>query len=455
MRAACAGLPRWTVAPLLTASCIYLRSDVIDAVGLFDTSFFSPSAAVNDWVLRAQGLGFSAKRANHVYLRRLGQGGEGGGEEPDFDLGASLSDLEHGDHFNHQIESFRKTLDGHLAAHAVRLEATRKLRLAYDIRHLPQQQIGTRTYAVCLAKSLAALEDIELTLVVRDPAQAAGLPGRVVTPKDWQDDVEVIHKPAQVTTTSELELLFGSSAHLVVTYQDLIAYHIPKVFPDDVSFERYRSTSSLILPAAQRVVAYSHSAAQEIAAEFGIPSQEIAVVPLGVDAEWFSHRLYRDWSTGWRLRLPRRYYFSLATDFPHKNIAALLDAYAILRRRWRRGRPPALLLAGYVTGGRNCVYQELGRNRLPRGVRFLGPVTADQLRVLYQRALALVFPSLYEGFGLPPLEAMAAGTPVIAMPISAIPEVGGDSVLYPDGLSAASLRKAWKGSRPTRRSARR
>ena len=62
--------------------------------------------------------------------------------------------------------------------------------------------------------------------------------------------------------------------------------------------------------------------------------------------------------------------------------------------------------------------------------------------MLYQNAEALVFPSLYEGFGLPPLEAMAAGTPVIAMPISAVPEVGGDSVLYPDSLSAVDLARA-------------
>ena len=73
---------------------------------------------------------------------------------------------------------------------------------------------------------------------------------------------------------------------------------------------------------------------------------------------------------------------------------------------------------------------------------FLGPVAAHQLRVLYRRAEALVFASLYEGFGLPPLEAMAAGTPVIAMPCSAMPEVGGDGVLYCEGLSAAALSRA-------------
>ena len=79
----------------------------------------------------------------------------------------------------------------------------------------------------------------------------------------------------------------------------------------------------------------------------------------------------------------------------------------------------------------------------PEGVVFLGPVSSGQLRVLFSQAEALVFASLYEGFGLPPLESMTMGTPVIAMPISAMPEVGGDAVLYADGLSAmASARRA-------------
>jgi glycosyltransferase involved in cell wall biosynthesis len=441
---ACAGLPRWTAAPLLSASCIYLRGDVIDAVGLLDPSFFSPSAAVNNWVLRAQSLGFSAKRSNHAHVRRLYPNGvsECDGEEPDLDLGATLSDLDQGEHLDHQINSFRKTLDGHLAAHAVRVEATGKLRVACDLRHLPKEHVGTRTYAVCLCQALAELPDLELTLLVNDPSQAAGLTGRVVTAETWQDDVEVIHKPAQVIETSELALLFGSKAHLVMTYQDLIGYQIPLVFPDNKGFDRYRATSSLTLPAVQRVLAYSENTKNEIATEFGIPTEDIAAVPLGVDSAWFAHSEPDDFAIPSKLKLPARYFFSLATDFPHKNLPNLLDAYEIMRSRWRDGEPPGLVLAGYKTGGRRGVYPELVSRPLGKGLVFLGAVSGNQLRVLYQRAVGLVFPSLYEGFGLPPLEAMAAGTPVIAMPISAMPEVAGECVLFPKGLSPDDLARS-------------
>ena len=70
VRTACAGLPRWTLAPALVSSCIYLNGDVLDAVGLLDTSLTNGCTAINQWILLAQSLGFSAKRANHVYISR-------------------------------------------------------------------------------------------------------------------------------------------------------------------------------------------------------------------------------------------------------------------------------------------------------------------------------------------------------------------------------------------------
>jgi glycosyltransferase involved in cell wall biosynthesis len=440
VREACAGLPRWTVSPELSRYCIYLRGDVIDAVGLLDPTITSARAAIDDWAMRAQALGFVAKRANRasVQPRRPSPGGHvpAAAPEPRPDASPDLP------HLRNQLDRFSKTLDGHLAAHALRLEQTRRVRVAYDIRHLPGELNGTRTYAVSLARALAALPEIDLTLLVAEAAQAVGLEGRVVTEGQWTDDVAVIHKPSQVMNPRELVLLFESSAHVVLSYQDLIGYRIPLAFPSDWEFEVYRATSRLALPAVQRIFAYTENVADEIHAEFGIPHEDIPVVPLGVESGWFAHRGERDVAIAWRMGLPDRYFLSLATDFPHKNLPNLLDAYALLRSRWRDGDPPGLVLAGKSTVARTGLYRSLESNPSAKGLRMLGPVDDDELRVLYQHAEALVFPSLYEGFGLPPLEAMAAGTPVIAMPISAVPEVGGDCVLYPDGLGMSDLARA-------------
>ena len=436
--AACAELPRWSVVPVLSGVCCYLRGDVIDAVGRLDTSYPSVDLAGSDWVMRAQALGFSAKRANHSFVQRMASDRAIEVNEDEADQSQSLLALRH-PHLLPQLDRFDTTLDRSLASHAVRLQKTGRLRVAYDLRPLSCEQVGTRTYAVSLAKALGKIPQIDLTLLVRDPVQAQGLEGRVVTREQWKDDVEVIHRPMQVIDPRDLRLLYESSAHLILTYQDLIGYRIPQVFPTDAEFHSYRATSCLSLQGSQRILAYSESAAREIVEEFGVPREEVVVVPLGVDAGLYSRRDPGDRAIIRKLRLPQRYFFSVATDFPHKNLPCLLEAYALFRERWTQGSCPGLVLAGYATGSRGGFYQRLESQSQRDGLTFLGPVSPDQLRVLYQQSEALIFPSLYEGFGLPPLEAMAAGTAVIAMPISSVPEVGGDCVLYPDGYSAEAL----------------
>jgi glycosyltransferase involved in cell wall biosynthesis len=440
-RAAGSGLPRWTTAPTMDGSCIYLRGDMIDAVGMLDPGFLSAARAACDWVMRAQTLGFTAKRANHAYVHCPGSSSIERQQEASLDRSEAVLEERH-PQLRPQVESFKNTLDGRLAVHAIQLQATGRLRVAYDLRHLPPENIGTRIYAVNLAKALADLPEIDLSLLVDIPAQAQGLKGRVVRTEEWSDDVAVIHKPAQVFNRHELALLFRSSAHVVITYQDLIAYRVPMVFESHAEFEAYRTTSSLSLLAAGGILAYSENSAREISTEFGIPSEEIAIVPLGVDADWFAHRAPSDLAVRRDLRLPGRYFFSLATLYPHKNLSSLLEAYALLRGRWTKGKPPALVLAGYSIGAAARRSDGMAPEVLEQGIYNLGAVSADELRVLYQHAEALVYPSLYEGFGLPPLEAMAAGTPVVALPFSSVPEVGGDAVLYAERLSAADLARA-------------
>jgi glycosyltransferase involved in cell wall biosynthesis len=441
VEAACRTLPLWTTIPTLEGRCVYLKREMIDAVGLLDPGFRSGIDAFCDWAMRAQSLGFEAKRANRVFIQH--QAGTRSGNRPDDARSRQQARLyERHPHIEHQVARFWGTLEGRLAAQAVQYQSTGRLRVAYDMRHLPRQQVGTRTYAVGLARELARLSEIELTLLVQDPSQASGLEGRVITPDQWADDVHVIHKPAQIFYQDHLQLLFKSSAHVVITYQDPIAHRISLVFPREADFDSYRATNRLALPAAQRVVVYSESTAVEVTSEFGIPREEVVAVPLGVDVPSFSIQEPGDAAILETLRLPERYFFNVTTDYPHKNRPALLEAYALFRKRWKGGRPPSLIVAGHALNHRAAHTAFPTQRHSVEGVRILGEVSTDQLRVLYQRALALVFPSLYEGFGLPPLEAMAAGTPVIAMPISSVPEVCGDCVLYPEGLSAEHLAAA-------------
>jgi glycosyltransferase involved in cell wall biosynthesis len=118
---------------------------------------------------------------------------------------------------------------------------------------------------------------------------------------------------------------------------------------------------------------------------------------------------------------------------PHKNIARLLHAYALL------APPEPLLLVGALDKGGDLINIVEKSSFLKQNVHFLGTVSTDQLHELYQSSKVFLFPSLYEGFGYPPLEAMAFGCPVVAAQAGSIPEVCQDAVQYVDPLSIESI----------------
>ncbi len=435
IRDACASLPRTITIPIVDPACVYFKRTLRLAVGALDETLNSPEAVLADWTMRAQRLGFMAKRANRVFMGQV--------------AGNTESLPERGENHNEvadrhpqlaaQVRRFRGSFDDRVAEHAVRLASGERIRVALDLRHLPPVAVGTRTLGICLTQALFERPEIDLTILVREPGNAQGLPGRIVLERDWADDVQVIHRPAQVGESRDLNLQIRSSAHIIITYLDLIAYRTPLVFPTDKDYEDYRVTSNLSAMTAQRLVAMSENAAWEISAEFGIPREEVPVVTLGVESERFAERKPNDSAILRGMHLPSRFLLSVATDFHHKNLEALIQAHDLLRERLG-DQTPVLLLVGNRHGGRSAFYpsSRSGEER----VHFLGSVTDDQLRVLYQNATALVYPSLYEGFGLPPLEAMAAGTPVIAMPVSSVPEVAGTAACYPDDLSIGALARA-------------
>ena len=132
---ACAGLPRWTATPSLTGSCIYLRGDVVDAVGLLDMKLTCLEAAIKDWIWRASLLGFGAKRANNVYVHRFQLQSETGRNQAPLVQSLADDSLEN-PHSEHQLDRFEKSV-GVPTGRSRRCECqtTGKLRVAYDIRH--------------------------------------------------------------------------------------------------------------------------------------------------------------------------------------------------------------------------------------------------------------------------------------------------------------------------------
>lgn len=179
------------------------------------------------------------------------------------------------------------------------------------------------------------------------------------------------------------------------------------------------------------VVTVSQWSKQDIARHLCLPQGQVSVVPPGVDPIHFrpTDSLERD-------RPKRPYVLSVAGSDPTKNVETLVEAFAKLPPHLRESHD--LVLAGDLRN-RSEVHARVHQLCLESQTSFPGVVTEDQLVALYQHAAVFVFPSRYEGFGLPILEAMACGCPVISSNASSLPEVFGDAALSADPSDAGGF----------------
>jgi hypothetical protein len=280
---ASSGLPRLTTTSSIRGGCVYLRGQIRDAVGFFDTGFPSLQAAIVDWVMRAEALGFFGKRANHAYVEHVGS-----------NLGAAdrnLLDQRH-PYFAHQSVIFEQSVDGRFAQLAIECLRTGTIRVAYDIRHIESDSARCRDYAIKLAEELAKNPKIELSFLINTPGQADGLGGRIIRADEWRDEFAVIHKPAPFLNPRELEIPFSSSGHVVISYPGLNADGRSADRGVEARSELCATASSLSLLCASGILAHSHSSAEAIASQLGIPIEEIAVAASGCLAQ-STFELYR------------------------------------------------------------------------------------------------------------------------------------------------------------------
>ncbi|NWG17328.1 MAG: glycosyltransferase family 4 protein [Chloroflexi bacterium] len=209
----------------------------------------------------------------------------------------------------------------------------------------------------------------------------------------------------------------------VVTVYDLSFMHYPQVLP--ASRRLYlRLFTALSCRRARQVIAISHSTARDVAASLGIPPEKITVAAPGYDAA--RHRpLPPEQVAAFRRDkgLPERFWLFVGTLEPRKNLPLLLEAYAALPRNERL----PLVLAGGKGWGYQAVFEAIERFHLENAVSLPGFLPVEDLPLWYNSAEAFVYPSLFEGFGLPVLEAMACGTPVLTSNVSSLPEVAGQA----------------------------
>jgi glycosyltransferase involved in cell wall biosynthesis len=176
---------------------------------------------------------------------------------------------------------------------------------------------------------------------------------------------------------------------------------------------------------ADRVIAISESTKRDLVAHFGVKPNKVRVVYCGVDPAFAPSRDSMDIRT--KYSLPDKFILFLGTIEPRKNIVRLIRAYA------RAKREAKLMHRLVLVGARGRKYAEMDRaaqeERVENDVMFIGYAPQEEIAAWYRAADLFVYPSLYEGFGLPPLEAMAYGTPVVTSNASSLPEVVGDAAL--------------------------
>jgi glycosyltransferase involved in cell wall biosynthesis len=319
---------------------------------------------------------------------------------------------------------------------------------------VPGETGGMETYARELLPRLAARADFRLTAFVNRVAAAeperpwGDLPATVV-PVDSRNRImwvagEQLHLPRLAQAAGcDLVHSLASTAPLrgrfrrVTTIHDLHFKLVP-----DAHFGLRGLGMRMLVPGAarrsHRIVTDAQATADDLVEHLGVDRTKIDVVPLGIGT---TARLAPTDTSVLRSRLDlgdRRVVLSLSAKRPHKNLPRLLDALALIPVE----RRPALILPGYPTPHEDELRERASTLDLTDDVRFVGWVDGADLEGLYALADCMCFPSLYEGFGLPVLEAMARGVPVCCSSRGALAEVAGDAALLFDPEDAAAIAAA-------------
>lgn len=228
---------------------------------------------------------------------------------------------------------------------------------------------------------------------------------------------------------------------VVVTIHDCIHLRFPQYLPSRMAHLYARTFMSISARRARRIITVSEASKTDIQHYLHVAASKIEVIHNGLDARFLTPPSEDDIArVRQRFLLNAPFILYAGNIKPHKNVDRLIEAFAQLRRDGYQDLK--LLIIGDELSKYPGLRRLVHRHHLHPHVRFFGFVPDATLAVLYKLASIFVFPSLFEGFGFPPLEAMASGTPVITSNVSSLPEVVGDAAVLVDPLDPAAIAAA-------------
>jgi glycosyltransferase involved in cell wall biosynthesis len=323
------------------------------------------------------------------------------------------------------------------------------VRIGIDARKLHDFGIGT--YIRNLLRQLARLDrDTEFVLLcapedrevlgslgtnfraVTATAQNYSLSEQVTVPWALQrEGVGLFHAPHYV-----LPPLVRCRS--VVTIHDCIHLMFPQYLPNRLAYAYARSSIALASKRATRIMTVSESSKRDILRFMEVPADKIDVIYNAYDERFGVEPQEADVErVAERYQLHDEFVLYAGNVKPHKNLTRLIEAFHLVRNRGLGHLK--LVLIGDEISKYAALRRAVHKHQLHKYVRFFGFVPEETLAVMYRLAGVFVFPSLYEGFGLPPLEAMASGTPVVTSNVSSLPEVAGDAALLVDPYDPAAI----------------
>jgi glycosyltransferase involved in cell wall biosynthesis len=311
--------------------------------------------------------------------------------------------------------------------------------LAINLAFLPTQPTGLATYAINLLPELQRLMPTLLAATPRPGFTQHSVPANLTNEQGRQGHFSRLQwtqfELPSILRSLQTSLLFSPipeaplyrNQRFVITVHDLI----PLRFFSDFSLLRLYQRYYLpqVLHQAEHVICNSRSTAQDVLGFFNVPARKVTPILLAHDAAQFRF-----------LDLPTSNYFLyLGRNDPYKNLQRVIAAFAQLPQRSQY----ELWLAGpmddrYVSP----LAVQIAELGITAQVKFLNYVPYEKLPIVINQAIALVAPSLWEGFGLPILEAMACGTPVITSNLASLPEVTGDAALLIDPYNTGAIADA-------------